>query len=407
MSLLRLLNLSPPLQRASFAPSGKGPGQLAATAMSSGGPPQNVTGKVKVQARLQDIVVTPANPLVKSGEMEILTATGVYEDGSTEDITSRVEWSSDKPKVADFPSPGSCVANEAGTAIVVATDAGAKISGLTKVTVPAAGKAPTLQKITITPLNPDIKLGTQVQFKAMGLFSDKSTHEITTRVKWESSDPKKLLIDAKGQAKPGLLSGNPLVRATDPDTDRYQSTTVYVEMPGVKDITVSPTNIRVAKGQSVPVTVTAAFHGGGTMKVNEQVRWTPADQGVATALPGGSHVHGGSEGETTIEVLDPLSGQSDIVYVTVLPPVLTSIMIFPGSQTIRLGQKVKFEATGFYSAGGSRNLDKPKWSSSNRGVVDIDQAGEATAKAATGKAIITVMDRATGKPSSVEVKAAP
>lgn len=466
MSLLQLLNLAPPVQRATgpvpgappvtvaihkpgpFEPGGQQ--QLVVTGMFSGGPPQNVTGKVKwsssdealvkvlpgglakvtrgagtvtitaswdggkprdsvtvkVQARLQDIVVTPANPLVESGEIEILTATGVYEDGSTEDITASVEWGSDKPKVADFSSPGSCVANEAGTALVVATDAAARVSGSTRVTVPGAGKAPTLQSIGITPLNPDFRPGTQVQFKAMGLYSDGSTHEITSKVKWESSDPKKVLIDAKGLARPGLFSGSPLIRASDPVTNRYQSTTVYVEMPGVKELTVSPAQIRVAKGQAVAVTVTAAFHGGGTMKVNEQVRWTPADPRVATALRGGGQVHGGAEGETTIEVLDPSSGQSDILYVTVLPPALTSIMIFPAGETIHIGQKVKFEATGFYSGGGSKNLDKPRWASSNPRVVDIDQAsGEATGKG-DGAATITVMDRVTRKSTSVEVKGA-
>ena len=53
----------------------------------------------------------------------MLIATAVYEDGYTEDVTSSVEWSSDKPKVVDFLSPGQCVANEAGTAVIVATDA--------------------------------------------------------------------------------------------------------------------------------------------------------------------------------------------------------------------------------------------------------------------------------------------
>lgn len=473
MSLMRLLKLSPPLRRASFAPSGgQGPApgtapisiainkpgpfepggqqQLAATAMFPDNSIQNVTGKVrwsssdealvnvlpgglakvghgagtvtitasvnggkprdsitvKVQARLQDIVVTPENPLIRSGEIEGLTATAVYEDGSTEDITSRVEWSSNKPKVADFSSPGSCVANEAGTAIVTATDVDAKISGSTRVTVPATGKAPTLQKVTITPLNPDIKLGTQVQFKAMGLFSDKSTHEITARVKWEASDPRMLSISAKGLAKPGLLSGSPLVRATDPDTNLYQSTTVYVEMPSVKGITVSPTDLRVATGESFPVTVTAAFHGGGTMKVNELVQWTPADPRVATVLRGGSRVQGSSEGETTIEVFEPMSGSSDNVSVTVLPPALTSILLFPAGRTIRIGERLRFEATGFFSDGNSRTLARPRWSSSRRDVVDVDQTGEAAARAA-GVAIITAEDRATGRSSSVEVKAAP
>ena len=80
------------------------------------------------------------------------------------------------------------------------------MSGRTKVTVPAAGKAPKLTKLTIEPLNPDIKDGTPVQLTATGDYADGSSHEITDKVKWESSDPKTLTIDAKGVAKAGAGS---------------------------------------------------------------------------------------------------------------------------------------------------------------------------------------------------------
>src|SRR5437879_5424208 len=153
-------------------------------------------------------------------------------------------------------------------------DAASQISGSTKITVPPAGKAPTLRKVTISPLNPDIKDGTPVPFKAMGSYSDGSTHEITDKVTWESSDLKILAIDSKGVARAKLLTGtgNPLIRGSDPATGLYQSATAYVDMPGVKSITLSPKDISIVSGDAMPVTATAALYGGGEMRVNDLVQ---------------------------------------------------------------------------------------------------------------------------------------
>ena len=67
------------------------------------------------------------------------------------------------------------------------------------------------------------------------------------------------------------------------------------------------------------MTVTATFHGGGQMKVNELVRWTPAVPGVATVPRLRSLVQGAVPGETDFDVVEPLSGALAVVHVTVVP----------------------------------------------------------------------------------------
>ena len=121
----------------------------------------------------------------------------VYEDTVSENIADDVEWTSSNEKVAKFMRFGYFETGEPGTSILTATDEATKISGFTKLTVPEKGRGPALKQITISPLNPEIKDGRKVQFTAMGLFSDKSTHEITHSVKWKSSDSEVLAIDRR------------------------------------------------------------------------------------------------------------------------------------------------------------------------------------------------------------------
>ena len=73
--------------------------KITATPASS-----NVSGQITVTIRLalQEIIVTPQNPLIEISQSRGLTATAVYADGEKEDITPKVDWQTSQPKVADF-----------------------------------------------------------------------------------------------------------------------------------------------------------------------------------------------------------------------------------------------------------------------------------------------------------------
>jgi trimeric autotransporter adhesin len=68
------------------------------------------------------------------------------------------------------------------------------------------GRTAVLRTISITPSNPlAINSGTQLQFSARGYFSDNSVQDLTTMVRWTSSDSSVATIsnapDSKGQAR--------------------------------------------------------------------------------------------------------------------------------------------------------------------------------------------------------------
>ncbi len=69
---------------------------------------------------LMSIAVTPANPSIAVGNSEYFTATGTYSDGSTQNLTSSVTWSSSDTSVATNGSNGIVTPVAAGSAIVTA-----------------------------------------------------------------------------------------------------------------------------------------------------------------------------------------------------------------------------------------------------------------------------------------------
>ena len=85
---------------------------------------------------LTSIAVTPANPTLMSGASQQFTATGTYSDGSTQNLSSQVTWTSSSPTVANVSAAGLATALTVGSTTVSATLAGK--TGYTLLTVQSA-----------------------------------------------------------------------------------------------------------------------------------------------------------------------------------------------------------------------------------------------------------------------------
>ena len=147
---------------------------------------------------LSSITIAPTTLNVAAGTFIRFSATGTLSDGTTQDLTASVTWTSSSPSVALMSNVagtfGGAIGLSAGTSTIGAVLNG--IVGSSQVTVTGA----TLSSITLTPANPSIALGTSQQFKAVGNFSDGSTETLTNQVSWTSSDVVVAIVDANGAA---------------------------------------------------------------------------------------------------------------------------------------------------------------------------------------------------------------
>src|SRR5207244_1232859 len=119
-------------------------------------------------ATLTSIAVTPTNPSIAKGTTRQFTATGTYSDGSTQDLTNAVSWSSSNLGVATITSGGLASGGAQGASQISASSS---VTGSTTLTVGPA----VLVSIAVTPANPSIAKGTTQPFAATGTYSDGST----------------------------------------------------------------------------------------------------------------------------------------------------------------------------------------------------------------------------------------
>ena len=150
---------------------------------------QGMTGAVSftvTPAVLVSIGVTPPNPTLAQGTTVPLTATGVFSDQSTQDLTPQVTWSSSSTAVATVGNVAGAfgLVNAVSTGSSTITASAANVSGHSSITVSAA----VLASIAITPTSPTIALGSVQAFTATGTYSDHSTQNLTNVATWASDN---------------------------------------------------------------------------------------------------------------------------------------------------------------------------------------------------------------------------
>ena len=98
----------------------------------------NISGEVAysltvTNATITSVLVSPANVSIPTGGLQNFTATGVFSDSTTQNITILVSWSSDKTVIAtvgNAPNSGFATGVSAGTANISATFTFAVVPGV-------------------------------------------------------------------------------------------------------------------------------------------------------------------------------------------------------------------------------------------------------------------------------------
>lgn len=258
-----------------FTPSSVGlrSGELTINYGAFGSPAQLALSGTGNDTGLTSIAVTPANPSIAAGLTQQFAATGHFKNGSTENLTAFVAWSSSKPSVATITSGGMATGVTAGTSSIVATLG--TVTGSTTLTV----TPPILVSIAVTPASPSIAKGTTLQFTATGTYSDGSVQTITNSVTWSSSMPSVATIAPGGLAS-GAATGTTTVVAS---VNSISGSTLLTVNPAVlTSISVTPASVYVGVGSNQQYTATGNFSDGSTANLTNAVTWSSSNPLIAT-----------------------------------------------------------------------------------------------------------------------------
>lgn len=264
-----------------------------------------VTGTASVTvtaAQLASLAVTGPDATsvlsLPAGLSEPLTVTGTFSDGSTQDLTAQVAWTSSDGAVATVSAaPGAeglVRAVAPGTAQVTATLFG--VSAAAEVSVTSA----VLQAVTVTPSVARVAAGYQVRFAATGTYSDGGTYDVTRSAGWSSSEPAVATVVALGPSAgtaTGLAPGAVTITAT---LDGVAGTAALtVGSAKLVSVEVTPAPFTVAVAGTQPLRATGTFSDGSEADITRQCVWSSSARAIAVVSRAGV-VTGVAAGPVTI-----------------------------------------------------------------------------------------------------------
>jgi Bacterial Ig-like domain (group 2) len=260
-------------------------------------------------AALVSLSVGPQSPSLTPQHSIQLNATGTFTDGSTQDLTSAVTWSSGAATVVTITDSGLATAHGLGTATITASSNNINAAN-TMTVVP-----PTLDSLVITPAGTTIPLGESLQLGAIGKYNDGSTRDLTKSVAWISSNATIIGVNSSGLATASTFGG---VTVTVTSGKVEFATQFQVGAPVAVAISVEPESSVVELGGNEQLKALAQFSDGTTEDLTASAIWRSLNPAIAgISAPG--MVVAREIGEATISVSsEGVSGSANLTIKPVL-----------------------------------------------------------------------------------------
>ena len=352
---------------------------------------------------LISIAITPRSSTIALGTAQTFTATGTYSDGSTQDVSSLVTWSSSSATIAVVSNTSGTngIATSAGVGSVVISATSGSVSSSANLTVAQAS----LLSLAVTPASIGIALGSGQQFAATGTYSDGSTQDVTAAASWTSSSGTVATVSNQGLATSLSVGSTTITAAFGTATGSAILNVSPVTV--LLSLSIAPTSGSIALGTTKQFAAVGTYSDGSTMDLTNTVIWTVANAAVATVNNAGL-AFGVSAGATTITASAGAVIGSGTLSVT--PAVLTSLAITPATSSVSLGITQQFVATGAFTDGSTQDLTKlVQWSSNALTIATISNATNSIGLATTvgtGSAQITATSGSITNSTTLNVTAA-
>jgi uncharacterized protein YjdB len=162
---------------------------------------------------LQSIAVKPASAFIVPGNTLQFSAIGTFSDGSTQDVSTLVGWTSSNavasPTTTDVAMIASGLATGQGIGSTTITAKLGTISGTANLMV----VSPSQVTLAVTPATSSLAAGATTQLNATGTFVDGSTQDFTTLVNWSSSNATAATVGYQTGVVSGLAAGTSTMTA--------------------------------------------------------------------------------------------------------------------------------------------------------------------------------------------------
>ncbi|MDM8001622.1 MAG: Ig-like domain-containing protein [Bacteroidota bacterium] len=344
-------------------------------------------------AQLVSIRVDPPTASITRFATRQFTAYGTYTDGGEYPMASipTLTWDSSNDTYATIDAAGLATGQYTGAGTVAATitaeDTATAISGTATLNV----SAPTLSRVSVSPVTKTIANGTYVQLNATAIYSNNTTQDVTDAATWS--------VIPGGDGTDTTVTTNGLVQGIDPGSDTIQAE--FGGMSGTSAITVTAATLQymvisaaedktsIVQDMKLQFSVLGVYSDNSTQDLtyDPSTTWNSTNTAIAEFLTGtdpAGLITAQAPGATVVRASNGAINSQDYNLTVINKTIVTldSITIYPPNTTVYViayGTTVQFTATAHFSDGSSQNItNQVTWLSSNGSVASINSLGMAS-----------------------------
>jgi subtilisin-like proprotein convertase family protein len=248
-----------------------------------------------------------------------LSATGLYSDDSSKDVTAQLTWASGNASIATVSTTGLVTAVASGTTSV--SGSVGTVSETATVTVAAAA----VTAVAVAPTTANLPLGRTVQLVAAAAYSDGTTSDVTQQATWTSGTPANVTVSATGLAAAAPSAPVGGASAVAAAFGGMNATATLTLAPAIiAALAVSPVTASIPLDRVQQLVATATYSDGTTRDVTRQATWTSGSPNNITVSPTGMAAPsvGATAFSTSILTaqIDGMSATSILVATLARPP---------------------------------------------------------------------------------------
>ena len=246
------------------------------------------------------IVIQQSAPVIATTQTITFTALATWSDSATPSAIAAGTWTSSNTAVATLAANVATGVAAGPTTITFTPTAGGPPASTT-LTVTTA----TLNSISLTPVNPSVPVGLTLQLKALGIYSDGTTADLTHTVAWSSA----VAADAAVDPDTGIVTGKTVAAAV-AITATWQGLTpsinVAVVAPVLQSIALTPSaSTSILSGATLQFAATGTYSDTSTATLTSTAKWLSSALTTATVNSTGLVTAAAAGGALTLFASNP------------------------------------------------------------------------------------------------------
>jgi len=328
---------------------------------------------VTVSKKVKALTTNQQSLNVQIGQEAQVEVVAVYADGTSEDVTSKADWTIDNASVATVIN-GKVKGISSGTGTITARYGSQSVSVPLSVEI-AHRLEPSKSKVSLL-------RGEKETIQLKAIFPDGSENDnVADKAVWSSSDP------AVADALKGTITAYGAGTAVITATYGTKKATIQVDVDTTQKLVADKQDLFLKAGEETEIRLTATYaNGGGEAEVTDKAEWSSSNENIAYYSRG--KIHAVSSGEAVLTA--SYGGKTAQVKVDVEVP--RALDIIPSLLTMKKGETKNVIARASFANGTTEEVTaKASWSSdkedvvyAKNGVVSAYKAGTATVTASYG-----------------------